>query len=266
MSHKRDFDAAAGPQKGEAMKTTRLYPALALVLGAVCCALRRRQLNMDFDELRLPVPGFATFWLIALTAAALVLFALLMLPLKKGLKDWSAALGEEALLPLRGGAVLYLLAMAALILGRRSAMEGSAVFDALTMVVPVLMIVMVLPAAVGIWLGSGGGGERGKYLVLPLNFSCFWMLDACRAHAVDPVELHFAWMLLGVVVGALAWYELTALALERGHARRAFYLSLVEIVLSMTVLGGGESLADQLLMFGQFVCCLTVSVALSKRL
>lgn len=244
------------------MKTTRLYPALAVLLGAACCALRRGQVLLDFDELSLPVPGMATHGLLGLTGAALVLFALVMLPLKGG-NDWSA-LGEKPLLPMRGGALLYLLAMAALIAGRRSEGEGSVVFQALTLVVPMLMMVTALPAAAGIWLGAGGGGDRGKYLVLPLGFGSFWMLDTCRANASDPVELHYLWLLLAVVCSALAWYELTALALERGHARRTFWLALMEVVLSLAALGGGGvSLADALLLLAQLVCFLTVSVRMS---
>lgn len=247
------------------MKKTMGYPALAVALGAVLCALRRVQLRADFDELRLPVPGAATHWLIGLTAVTLVGFALLMLPLQRG-QDWDAALGEEKLLPLRLGAVCYALATAALILGYRSALEEDMVFQVLALVVPVMMVLTAVPAAVGLWLAAGGGADRGRYLVLPTLFGCFWTLDACRSHAADPVELHFAWLLLAVICSGLTWYELTALALGRGHARRCFYLSLVSAALSMAALVGEGQPANLLLLLGQTVCLLTVSVGMAKRM
>jgi hypothetical protein len=135
---KRTIGVARGSRKGKRMKKMHLYPALAVVLGAVCCALRRRQMGADFDELNLPIPGMATHALVVLTAVCLVGFAAAMLPLK-GSEKWEQALGDGALLPLRVGALLHLAAGAMLLSGYRESGVQESVLPTAMMVLPALM-------------------------------------------------------------------------------------------------------------------------------
>jgi hypothetical protein len=187
-----------------------------------------------------------------------------VLPLK-GKSDWESALGEGALLPLRAGGLLHVAAGVLLLNSYRGSAVQESVFPTAMMVLPVLMVAGALASGVGLWLAGGGGGKRGQNLVLCGFFGCFWTVSAYHGYATDPVVLHFVWFLLSVVFGALSWYELTALALKRGHARRCFYLCLVTVVLSMTALAGGEGLTDQLLLLSQVICFLTASVRMAGR-
>ena len=247
------------------MKKTYGYPALAVILGAVCCALRRRQLLADFDADLLPVPGLATHVLTALTLLTLVGFALLMLPIAPR-RDWNSTVGTGPLLPLRVSALLCAAAAVLLATAKHPETSYGAVLELAMLVLPVLMVVGAVAGAVGLWLAAGGGAKAGQNFVLPSLLGCFWVVSAYHSYATDPVVLHFVWFLLCVAFGALGWYEFTALAIGRGHGRVCFYLSLVTVVLSMTALAGGETLANQLLLFAQLICFLTLSVKIAREL
>lgn len=247
------------------MKKASFYPLLALVLGGVGCVLRRWQMGTEFDEWNLPVPGPATVGLIALTAAGFVLFLLLVLPLKGG-STWEESLGARPLLPLRGGAALFAAAGVLLALALGDQGETLAVFQLTAQVIPFLVVLGALFAAVGLWRTAPGGAVRGRNLVLPALFGCFWTVSTYHNHGTDPVVLHFVWTLFSVCFSALSWYELTALAMGRGHTRRALLLCLMAVMVSLIALAGGESLPDKLLLLAQVVSLLTVSFALGNGL
>lgn len=247
------------------MKKASFYPALALVLGAVCFALRRWQLGAEFDELRLPVPGQATALLIGGTAAALAAFVLLVLPLK-ACRDWESVLGKTPLPLLRAGAALYAAAAVLLVLFRSEQDESLMVFEFTTKVIPVLLVATSAAAAVGLWMAGSGGAKAGEYLVLPTLFGCVWTMSSYHNHGSDPVVLHYAWFVLGVACTAMAWQGLAALSFGRGHARRTLCLCLLSVVFSMTALADGESLADRLFLIANVLCFLALSLPMAQGL
>ncbi len=246
------------------MKKTYLYPALALVMGVVGYVLRRYQLRTDFDELNLPVPGLYTWLLIGLTIGCFVSFALLTLLLYPK-RDWAGTMGTAPLPVLKGVSVLCLLSAAAFVLEQRSASVTDAIFQVAALILPLLMIVGALASAVGLWGLSQGGSPNALYPMLPGFCSCFWMVNSYHSYANDPVVLHFVWFILAVVVSALAWYELSGLALNQGHSRRTMYLCLMTIVLSMIALAGGEQISDQVLLGVQVISFLTISFRLADN-
>jgi hypothetical protein len=234
-----------------------IYPTAALVLGAAGAALHRWQQGADFDELGLPVPGAATYALIGMVIAAEVLFAVLALR-KTRSSRWSEALGERLMPTLWGGAALS--AAAAVLLAMTLQGEGSeelAMFPLAAKGIPLLMVAGSTLAAVGQWLAASGGVRGGKNLVLPTLFGCIWTVQAYHDHGTDPAVGHFVWLLLAVIGSTLLWYELTALAMGRGHARRALFLSLSTVVLSLVALTGELTIPERLLLLSQLVGAVT---------
>lgn len=241
------------------MNKRMIYPAAALIFGAAGAALRRWQLGADFDELGLPVPGAATYALIGVSAAAAVLFAVLA-QRHSSSKDWARALEERPLLPMRVAAALS--AVAAVLLAMTLRGEGSeelAMFPAAAKGIPLLMVAGSALAAVGQWLTASGGVRGGKNLVLPTLFGCVWTVQAYHDHGTDPAVGHFVWLLLAVISSTLMWYELTALAMERGHARRALFLTLSTVVLVLVALVGALTLPERLLLLAQLVGAVTAA-------
>lgn len=244
------------------MKKSNYYGILALVLGAVCFALRRWQMAADFDELGLPVPGTATFALNGTAALAVALFAALALS-RKGERQWSGVLGERKLLPLYGSAALCAGAVPLLARLSRGPGESVGVFTAAEKVIPILMLLGAAIAAVGLIFAAAGGALRGQYLVLPTLLGCFWTVETYHDHGTDPVIGHFVWLVLAVVSSTLGWYELTALSMDRGHARGALFLGLCSVLFSLTALAGGLNLPETLLIGAQAVSFFTVTMTMS---
>ena len=245
------------------MKKGIYYAILALVLGAACFGLRRWQMATDFDALGLPVPGAATWALAGVATLSLALFVALLLPLK-GASRWDAVLGERKLTPLYGGAALFAAALVPLLRLRGGEIDDVAVFVVAAKVIPVLMAVGTVLTAVGLCFAAAGGALRGQYLVMPTLFGCFWTVGAYHDHGTDPVIGHFLWLILAVVSSTMAWYELTGLSMNRGHARRAFFLCLCTVLFSLTALAGGVSLPEMLLLAAQTVSLFTVALAMGQ--
>lgn len=245
------------------MKKSNYYAILALVLGAVCFGLRRWQMASDFDALGLPVPGAATWALAGVAALSLALFVALLLPLE-GASRWDAVLGERKLTPLYGGALLFAAALVPMLRVRGGDIDDVAVFVVAAKVIPMLMMLGTVLTAVGLCFAASGGALRGQYLVLPTLLGCFWTVGAYHDHGTDPVIGHFLWLILAVVSSTMAWYELTGLSMNRGHARRAFFLCLCSELFSLTALAGGASLPEMLLLAAQTVSLFTVAMAMGQ--
>ena len=243
------------------MKKSNILPILAVVLGAVCFGLRRWQMAVDFDALGLPLPGAATHALTAVGVLAPVLFAALLLP-RKGESRWSEVLGERRLLPLYASALLCAGALVPMVRAGGVVPEDTAVFAMAARVIPLLMLLGTAAAAVGLFLAAPGGANRGQNLVLPTLLGCFWTVAAYHEHGTDPVVGHFVWLILAVVSSTLGWYELTALSMDRGHARRACFLSLTTVVYSLAALAGGVNLQEGLLLAAQTVGFFTVAASM----
>lgn len=244
------------------MKRSNYYPILALVLGAVCFALRRWQMATDFDALRLPVPGTATYALMGAAVLSVSLFAALLRPLK-GASQWDEVLGERKLLPLYAGGALCAGAALLMTQALRSGSEEVAVFVMAAKAIPVLMVLGTVLAAVGLCFAARGGALRGQYLVLPTLLGCFWTVESYHDNGTDPVIGHFVWLVLAVVSSTLGWYELTALSMNRGHARRAMFLCLTTVLFALTALAGGVSLPERLLLLAQAVSFFTVAMTMN---
>lgn len=241
------------------------YPGLAVVLGLLGFLLRRWQLSSCFDEKDLPIPGLAVPLLAALTAGSALLFLVLVFPLK-GEKSWNGAFGQAPFPLLKLGALGCLLAGGSYVIQHGIQDFGSSVFQYTNVLLPILLLLGTLGAAIGCWHLSNGGKIQPAITMLPGFCSCFWMVNSYHTHANDPVVLDFAWFLLAVALISLAWYKIAAFSLGRGQGRAALFSSLMSIMLALTSLADSALHYDQILLAVQVICLAALSVRMAGRM
>ncbi|MCD7821129.1 MAG: hypothetical protein LUG64_02840 [Clostridiales bacterium] len=233
---------------------TYLYPCLGLLLGGAGCALRRWQLATCFDENGLPVPGGAADLLIALTVCGLVCFLLLALTRRTETRDGVGALGPGPRPELALGGALYLAAGAAYVLWTRQADPASSVFQAINVVLPVLLGAALFCAGVGVFLMARRGAVEPLAAMVPGFCSCFWLIQIYHSNANNPVVQAFVWQMLAAVASVAAWYYLAGFSLGRGKGRSALFWSLAAVMLSFTALADEGALFTRLLLLAQVLC------------
>ncbi|MCD8353153.1 MAG: hypothetical protein LUC47_02405 [Clostridiales bacterium] len=236
-----------------------LYPCLGLLLGGAGCALRRWQLTTCFDENGLPVAGAATSLLIALAVGGAVCFLLLSQTRRTAARDWVGAFGPGPRPGLLPGGALYLAAGAAYVLWTRQTAPASSVFQAINVVLPVVLGAFLLLSGVAVCLLARRGAAEPLAAMLPGFCSCFWLIQIYHTNANNPVVQVFVWQLLAAVASVAAWYYLAGFSLGIGKGRTALFWSLTAVMLSLVALADEGALFTRLLLLAQ-VFCLTVQL------
>ncbi len=233
---------------------TDLYPCLGLLLGGAGCALRQWQLATCFDEDGLPVAGTATTLLIALTVCGAVCFLLLARTRQTGARDWAGAFGTGPRPELLPGGLLYLAAGAAYVLWARQTEPASSVFQAINVVLPVVLGAFLFLAGVSVCLLSRRGAAEPLAAMAPGFCSCFWLIQIYHTNANNPVVQAFVWQLLAAVASVAAWYYLAGFSLDIGKGRTALFWSMTAVMLSLVALADDSALFIRLLLAAQVLC------------
>ncbi|MCD8146493.1 MAG: hypothetical protein LUD84_04340 [Clostridiales bacterium] len=231
-----------------------LYPCLGLLLGGAGCALRRWQLTTCFDENGLPVDGTATTLLIALAVAAAVCFLLLAQTRRTAVRDWASVFGLGPRPELLFGGALYLAAGAAYLLWARQTEPASSVFQAINVVLPVVLGAALFLSGVSVCLLARRGTVEPLAAMAPGFCSCFWLIEIYHTNANNPVVQVFVWQLLAAVASVAAWYYLAGFSLGIGKGRTALFWSLTAVTLCLTALADDSALFTRLLLLAQVVC------------
>ncbi|MCD8189476.1 MAG: hypothetical protein LUD78_04530 [Clostridiales bacterium] len=231
-----------------------LYPCLGLLLGGAGCALRRWQLATCFDEDGLPVPGTATNLLIALAVGAAVCFLLLARTRRTASRDWAEVFGTGPRPELLPGGLLYLAAGAAYVLWVRQSEPASSVFQAINVVLPVLLGGTLFLAGVSVCLLSRRGAAEPLAAMASGFCSCFWLIQIYHTNANNPVVQAFVWQLLAAVASVAAWYYLAGFSLDIGKGRTALFWSMTAVTFSLVALADECALFTQLLLAAQVLC------------
>ncbi len=251
------------------------WPGLALVLGVLGAALRRRQLATAFEAgtgfLKTGAPATA-----ALTAC-LVLAAAVGLLLAGTARDRTSREGKMCrwdLVFAGNGDTTYMTltvlaafcTLAACPLTFPLALERMAAFKAgqggdngiLTAVVAVA----ALPAGWAL-LTAGqdafrmrGRGRENPRLLIPGALCCVWVLEAYRVNAADPVLWNYVPLVLAAVFGLLYYMDWAALAFEGGNPRRMLCFALLTVVFSAVAAAGGPDKGTLALLAGQTMAAL----------
>ncbi len=231
-----------------------LYPCLGLLLGGAGCALRRWQLATCFDENGLPVSGAATNLLIALAVGGAVCFLLLAQTRRTASRDWAEVFGPGPHPELLPGGLLYLAAGAAYVLWTRQADPASSVFQAINVVLPVLLGAALFLSGVAVCLLTRQGAAEPLAAMAPGFCSCFWLIQIYHSNANDPVVQIFVWQLLAAVASVAAWYYLAGFSLGIGKGRTALFWSMTAVMLSLVALADDSALFTRLLLLAQVLC------------
>lgn len=246
-------------------RLTGYLPFLSILLGLVGLFLRRWQLNTCFDELGLPVSGAAVVLLTLFSVAVYLFFCGSALSMK-GKTDWSGALGDSPMPVLILPAVLTAAAALRFVSEYHVSLRASTPFPAAQYLLPVLMVTGCLAAALALLLIARGGKPEPLMVMLPGFTSCFWMVNAYRTHAANPVVLRFGWFLLAVVFCSLAWCRIAALSMNTGRTSSTLRACLVAVFFSVIGLAGGESSFDTLLLLANAVSLSMFSLRMVGRM
>lgn len=236
----------------------KLLPYLSLLFGVAGLVLRFWQLTTCFDENNLPVSGPAFPILIACSAAAAV-YAVLSTRTLKTPSDWTHAVGEDSCPPLVLSAVCSGVAGVWFVLSYTPSSRMLSTFAYAEYTLPALMVLGCAMLTAGLFLLSRSGQKASIPVMLCGYASCFWILNAYRTHASNPVVPQFAWFLLAVVFSAVAWCRLAAFTLNRGKASAALRACFLAISFSITSLAGSEASYDLLLLFAHILSLFLLS-------
>lgn len=254
------------------MRKTELLPLLALAAGAVGFAIRRWNVTAAFEPSGLATPGHpSTYALVSFTvvaAVALILLARLLRGKKE--TDGSALTYAQAFrLP---GVVSLILSVAAafaylgagfltlrdyMLQRTQALLTPEAGFGLQLSITGLLMALFSLAACVSMiflaarnYKGYRGDGSFSLAPLVPAFFACFWLIDAYRVKAADPVVLAYCFHFLAIMTVMLAFYYSAALSYRSPRQGRALCLSLLAVQLCLTALGDLPSGGQCLLLAG----------------
>lgn len=240
-----------------------LLPLLAILGGAAGYFLRRWELASAFDQAGLSMAGApATLWLIALSAALFVLFALLCLwgnpsPVEQG--KAFAAKGNIPYLIFSGIAAALMLAAA--ITGLTEAGIGT-----MGVILWILCIISCLCIAASALRNFRAQESTYSLLLLvPACTACFWLVAFCQARASDPVLLAYVFPLFAVICSLLAFYFTASLSFSQAKAWPCALFSLLAIFFCMTTLADSHALSDRLLFLSVILYHLVHVTVLLRR-
>lgn len=235
------------------MKRTVLVPILAAAAGAGGCVLRRLQIAQGFDAstgLALSNPWAPALLGLSLAVAAVLL--ILSLGGKGEYPCYAAALRCRNPLYLGACAVSAVLLLEAGVLFCRDGLQVSVVagHQALSMLLGLCCLCAFAAVLVlTVWNRSGKGeGRRMGTTMLPALTACVWLLATYRDEATNPIVGRYSYEILAVMAAGVALYFLAACSFEEHlPARRFLFTAGLGTYLCLTALGGGRSLANNLI-------------------
>lgn len=252
------------------MRKSTLFPALALILGAVTAGLRMWQRTAGYDASGLPVrfalPSVVLTVFLLLCAGG-ALFLALRQPKTLEDQDGTQPRGElpAALLTAAGIAVLaagvlnllafsrsYLAYSQVLYATREEQQEAFRSFLSSSLLAGLLAAASV-PAAAALLLRakhakSGEGKPKPFAVLMPPVFCWLWLIEVYRGHTANPILWDYVLLLLAVVVLLAAAYERAGFALGVGKPRRTVFSSLLALLLAVAALPDCGSIANALIL------------------
>lgn len=240
------------------MRKSVLYPALALILGAITAGLRMWQRSAGYDASGLPVrfaiPSVVlTVFLILCAGGAL--FLALRQP--KALEDQDEAqphcnnsamlLTAAGILTLASGVLnllsffrSYLTYSQVLYASRLDQQEAFRTFLSSSLLTGLLAVASV-PTAAALLLRakqakSGEGKPRPFAVLMPPIFCWLWLIEVYRGHTSNPILWDYVLLLLAVVVLLAGAYERAGFAFGVGKPRRTTFSSLMALLLALAAL------------------------------
>lgn len=252
------------------MRKSVLFPALALVLGAVAAGLRMWQRTAGYDASGLPVrlafPSIVLAVFLVLCAGG-ALFLALRQP--KALEDQdtaqprgsvpSALLAAAGILILAGGVLnllsffrSYLNYSQVLYATQKEQQEAFRAFLSSSLLTGMLAAACV-PAAAALLLrarGAKSGEEKPKPFaaLMPSVLCWLWLIEVYRGHTANPILWDYVLLLLAVVALLAAAYERAGFALGVGKPRRTVFSSLLALLLAVAALPDCGGIANALIL------------------
>lgn len=260
--------------------TNRLiWPAVAVLCGALCAIVRRWQLSSAFEgDLALPIPmAPATAALIALfvlCAAALLLLACKQ-PADSRLKQspelalyahnngvFMGAMVAAAFLTLIAAPILFLdgrqmwsAFQAAKVYGNSIPGGNNGILVLVTAVTSALSFIALLVTAKSAYRTT----KKGRMgILMPVINGCLWLMEIYRGHAANPVRWDYAPLLIAIVCGILMFLDWAGLYAGPGAPRRTLWLAGLTIVFSAAALAGEWDLSSALLLTAQLIAALAL--------
>lgn len=250
------------------MRKSVLFPALALVLGAVAAGLRMWQRTAGYDASGLPVrlafPSIVLAVFLVLCAGG-ALFLALRQP--KALEDQgtaqprgsvpSALLAAAGILILAGGVLnllsffrSYLNYSQVLYATQKEQQEAFRAFLSSSLLTGMLAAACV-PAAAALLLrarGAKSGEEKPKPFaaLMPSVLCWLWLIEVYRGHTSNPILWDYVLLLLAIVFLLISTYERAGFAFGAGKPRRSVFTSLVSVLLCPAALPDCGGVANAL--------------------
>ncbi|SMC56102.1 hypothetical protein [Papillibacter cinnamivorans] len=229
------------------MRNYQLLPVFPIAAGIAGAILRHFELLRAFEpDTGLAVPGHplsAAMILLSMAAAAvLLLFTLKMriLPIKGGYREAFRIDGPALAAVLVASCFLLLF-------------YGASEVVAFARDVPHLVSHLLLAGLI-IWAGismlftiqsSFRGGQReafGLETLVPVFFSCFWLILSYRDRAADPVILDYIYELLAIILFVLTLYFMAGFAFGKPKVHRVSFTAMLGVYFSIVTIADAHSL------------------------
>ncbi len=233
-----------------------LLPVLALAAGAGAACLRARQLKTGFEaDTGLPVPGDPASIAMAAVCAAAAVIVLLLVRLWSGPerpKEFGPAFqaGGSFLALFIGviaGAAFFCAGAAQCMAVAARTVSGLAgpVFALFAFAAGLAMV------AVSVSLYQQQGEAKGGLaLLVPAFFACFWLIDAYRQEAADPVRASYIYYFFALIAAMAGFYYCAGYAFRNVHPRRTVYFSCMAVFFCTAALPDTLTPAIHLLLVG----------------
>ena len=230
----------------------RLYPLLALLLGAAGLALRIWQLTraIVLKTGLLLLHHSSTYSLIALTICGLLALFLCSATLSREAQDWRSAFRctnmPLQLLSIVGGAGY---GVASLLLLRELALAGLpySLRENPFQGVFALLLLAACAAILSVVLRNGEKTELALAPVVPGFTSCIWLVLTYHTNASDPCVMAYLWQILAVIAVCLSWYYAAGFSFQHPRPRRTVFFHLTAGFLCILSLADPMELSQRVL-------------------
>ena len=222
------------------MKKYKILPFIAVICGIAGSILRHLQLETGFDDQGLAING--NFYSIVLVILSLLLaasFVLLMAKCKFSMAEEngisnhsdsaafiSMAFSLAGALCLIAGALISIMKYSRGLLGQ---LEGL-IYPATLLITAFCVLVFSMSAYKGKDLGKSGTAA-----VLPIFFTCFWLVIYYRSNAANPVLYDYIYQLMAIIFGALAMFYHVGTLFGRSRPKRSLFCQCMCVFFCLTI-------------------------------
>lgn len=230
------------------MRNYVVLPIIAAAAGIGGAALRHKELLHAFEpETGLAIPGHPlSVALILLSMIVAALFLLVSLRLKDislpGKKPWTLFRCSSPVYAVMGSIAGLLL------LGYGVQELAGSVSDQSHLISRLLLGCMAAWSAVSILLlvqknyRSSTTAGSGTLTLVPVFFSCLWLILAYRDRAADPVILDYAYELFAIIFLVLAFYFMAGFFFGKPKVRRMAFASFTGAYFCIVTLADAHDL------------------------